>query len=403
MMPFHCANFLRRLSFQTSSRRLRGKIATRYQGRHRRGAIVVFSAILMVVMFGFVAFALDLGYLCLVRTELQRTADASALAGVSKLYPLSDTIEMNTFYLAPDITGARGEAQTFARYNGGGQYHGSRSMRTDVLKLDSNEWNGTDGDIIIGRFHDASIRSEQLIPTEIFPNTVQVQARLDDAHSNGSVALFFARVLGFEDANVRVSAAATLIHASLLPFATSMDKWASLESGGDGDTFTYAHGVIPGQGDGISEITIYPDVKWDGQDLPPGNFGALSIGTNTASAADLRRQIDQGPTPDELAFHGSLSEGVVMSGKTGLNATTKVAFNGGWDTSDLRYYAGIIGHPRFLPIYEAVSGNGTNSQFSITKFCAVRVVDVNLKGKNKWITLQPIQNRKNLMTVRLTR
>ena len=46
----------------------------------RRAAIVVLAAFLMIPLCCFVAFAVDVGYLCVVRTELQRGADSAALA-----------------------------------------------------------------------------------------------------------------------------------------------------------------------------------------------------------------------------------------------------------------------------------------------------------------------------------
>ena len=46
----------------------------------RRGVIAVLAALLMVVLFAMVAFAVDLGYITLVRTQLQAAADSAALA-----------------------------------------------------------------------------------------------------------------------------------------------------------------------------------------------------------------------------------------------------------------------------------------------------------------------------------
>ena len=226
---------------------------------------------------------------------------------------------MNTFYLEPDIAGAHSQAQTFAAYNGGGHYQGTRGTEPSVQLLDNDEYETSlqqhvlRGDVVTGRIHDASLQSLPLIPTEVSPNTVQVTLRLADDHRNGSLPLFFARALGINDTNVQATASATLIHASLLPFATSVGKWESLQNGGDGDNFASNNtvNVTSGEGDGIPEITIFPDLQWDGTDLPPGNFGALSIGRETSSAADLRRQIDQGPTPAELAYHGALTENVI--------------------------------------------------------------------------------------------
>ena len=41
--------------------------------------------VLLVVLFGMVAFAVDVGYMVDVRTELQRSADACAMAAVNRL------------------------------------------------------------------------------------------------------------------------------------------------------------------------------------------------------------------------------------------------------------------------------------------------------------------------------
>ena len=51
----------------------------------RRGAILVLAAVMVAVLLGIVAFAVDYGHLLKVRTDLQRTADASALAAVQDL------------------------------------------------------------------------------------------------------------------------------------------------------------------------------------------------------------------------------------------------------------------------------------------------------------------------------
>jgi len=53
--------------------------------RHRRGAMLVLVAIMMVVVFGVAIFAVDLGWIVANRTQLQSAADAAALAGASTL------------------------------------------------------------------------------------------------------------------------------------------------------------------------------------------------------------------------------------------------------------------------------------------------------------------------------
>lgn len=51
----------------------------------RRGAILVLFAFLLVTIFGFTAFAVDVGYLTLVRTQLQNVADAAAMGACQQL------------------------------------------------------------------------------------------------------------------------------------------------------------------------------------------------------------------------------------------------------------------------------------------------------------------------------
>ena len=54
--------------------------------RSRRGAVVVLSLLMMVVMFAALAFALDLGYVFTNRTQMQRCANAAAMAAAWDLY-----------------------------------------------------------------------------------------------------------------------------------------------------------------------------------------------------------------------------------------------------------------------------------------------------------------------------
>ena len=54
------------------------------------GAAAVVFALIIVALCGFVALALDLGHIVRTKTELQRTADAAALAGAMGLMPYID-------------------------------------------------------------------------------------------------------------------------------------------------------------------------------------------------------------------------------------------------------------------------------------------------------------------------
>ena len=53
--------------------------------RNRKGAIAVMAAAVMIMIFAFVSFTIDVGYMNLVRTELQNAADSAVLAGTPEL------------------------------------------------------------------------------------------------------------------------------------------------------------------------------------------------------------------------------------------------------------------------------------------------------------------------------
>jgi Flp pilus assembly protein TadG len=57
---------------------------------NRRGAVVILVLLLMVILFAGVAFAIDVGYMQLVRTQLRNATDAAAIAGASTLEKTGD-------------------------------------------------------------------------------------------------------------------------------------------------------------------------------------------------------------------------------------------------------------------------------------------------------------------------
>ena len=60
--------------------------------RDESGATAIFFALTLSVLCGFVALAFDVGHMVMVRAELQRTADAAALAGVTGLVPYTGSV-----------------------------------------------------------------------------------------------------------------------------------------------------------------------------------------------------------------------------------------------------------------------------------------------------------------------
>jgi len=148
--------------------------APKVNRRSRRAAIVVLSALLLVFMLGLVAFAVDLGYIVLVRTELQAAADSAALAGGASM----------GFTNAQIITAA----QQFAAYHKAG----GKSVSLASSDVEFGSWDTT---------------SRTFTPVAQYGNSVRVTVRRNN--TTGGNNLFFGRVFGLSSFNTQASAIAT--------------------------------------------------------------------------------------------------------------------------------------------------------------------------------------------------
>ncbi len=128
----------------------------------RRAAILVLSAFLIVIMMGMIAMAVDLGYIVLVRTQLQAAADAAAMAGAASLGKPFDTIFAN--------------AERYADLNSAGR------QKVQLLQED----------VELGVW-DTSAR--RFTPSADGGNAVRVTARRDK-NTGGEAPLFFGRIFG---------------------------------------------------------------------------------------------------------------------------------------------------------------------------------------------------------------
>jgi hypothetical protein len=67
--------------------RIKNIVIRQFLVRDQSGSVIVIVAILLTVLLGFAALAVDIGRLMVAKNELQNAADAAALAGASHLYP----------------------------------------------------------------------------------------------------------------------------------------------------------------------------------------------------------------------------------------------------------------------------------------------------------------------------
>ena len=347
---------------------------SRYQ--KRRGNMLVLSAIMMILMLALLAFAVDLGYMVVSGTELQRTADAAAIAATW------DLIDQDAVRGYDNSATLADEARTTAA-----QYAGVN----DVLKEGPSL---AQEDVTIGYLANPSDPTEELsVDGSNAPNVVRVRVRRAQAQ-NGVVPMFFARVLGIDGAANQAEATAAVLtnfggigspggtgNAEVLPFALDQQTWLDVLAGGGTDDWTWNEETeqVTSGPDGIKEVNLFPQGTGS-----PGNRGTVDIGAPNNSTADLARQIVHGITPEDLEYVGGSLE-LDASGELSLNGDTGISAGMKEELDSIK------GQPRIIPIFTQVSGNGNNAQYTIVNFVGIRVLEVKLTGpmSSKRVIVQP--------------
>jgi hypothetical protein len=344
--------------------------------RSRRGNVIVLSAVLMVTMMAMIAFAVDLGYLYNARTEMQRAADASAIAACWEL--IDEDVVKGTSNTAVISADARSKARQFVALN----------------KINQVAVNLANDDITVGYIAQPGNPSSPFLSSgySAAPNAVKLRIRRT-AEQNGAVPLFFGPVLGVQFATLQLDATAAYLPGisgfkapsdgstlGILPYALDQGTWTAMLAGGGSDSyrFTDDSGSVSSGSDGIREVNLFPQGTGS-----PGNRGTVDIGGSNNSTSDIARQIVHGISGQDMAQ--------MPGGKLQFDSSGKLYLNGdtGISAGVKDELASIIGETRIIPIFSSVSGNGNNATYTIVKFVGVRVMYVKLTGSNKQVIVQP--------------
>jgi len=161
----------------------------------RRGASFALTLVLLPTILGLIALALDIGYLCVARSNLQACADSAALAGASGMV------------YGPDE--ARTRACAFASKN----HAGGSAVTLLPEDIELGTWDSTKR-VFTPLTGDSSTHAQ----------AVRVKPKLLQARGTG-VGLILARILGIQTADVSTSAIATFRSrdvALVLDYSASM-------------------------------------------------------------------------------------------------------------------------------------------------------------------------------------
>jgi Flp pilus assembly protein TadG len=347
----------------------------RYAKRTQRGAIVLLACFLMIFMLGVIAFALDIGMLMVARTELQRSADAAALAATWDL--VADE--------PADIRASRA-------YSTAEQFAAENVVRLAPPSIEVNSFDPVESDVVVGTFTDFGNPNAELVAGESNDmNAVRVRIRRN-SEINGEIPFSFARIFGLNGRPTEATATAAVIlqvagfrtpeskaNLPILPIAMEEQAWIDLEEGNisDDEWYDLGDGTVQRGSDGDGELALFPQ-----RNNSPGNLGTLDIGSASNSTSDLTRQILDGVSEADLAFHGGelkldAAGELTLQGDTGISAGVKEALHA------------ITGQTRIIPVYRTVNNPGNNAQYTIVKFVGVRIMSVNLTGRDKVVWVQP--------------
>jgi hypothetical protein len=355
----------------------------------RRGAIAVYAAVMMVVIVAAAAFAIDVGMICVARAELQRTADASALAATFEL--------LNQFSQAPNDPATVVPTKGTLVREVANQTAQNNAVFRESPNLDLNPNNDQSGEIVIGEMTRGASGVSLAFADPAEYNSVAVRVKRTEAR-NGELPLFFGRVLGTNRFTSEAYAQAAFLKdfkgfripsggegppptLLMFPFAVDRNAWEAAVNGVGTDDYSWdsdGERVQSGNGDGIREINLFPT-----ETGAPGNFGTVDIGSDKSTNGDLHRLIVNGLNRQDLDYHGGQlaldgSGKLMLSGDPGMKVGAM-----------LPALSQIVGQPRIVPLYSSVSGTGQNAQFTITGFAACRVMDVDLHGGGKYLKVQP--------------
>ena len=154
--------------------------------RKESGAVVIVVAICLIVILGFLALALDIGYVMITRNESQNAADAAALAGARQLGE-------NYHVRAADKTA---NVVSVSEATAGLNRVARRSISQDNVAIRLGMW-----DQVSGTFAE----------TLANPNAVEATVTRRQGLTSGPIRTFIAGVLGIPNFRMEATATATIL------------------------------------------------------------------------------------------------------------------------------------------------------------------------------------------------
>jgi hypothetical protein len=357
--------------------------------------VVVFVAMMLVVLVGFAALAVDVGVRYNIRAELQRAADAAALASTSAY----TTDAMMRVRMNPSDDDSLYDVLEYA-HNLANKYSEANKAFGEITRIEQ-------GDIVPGWLNvHSGAEPIQINPDSDAHNAVQITIRrLPGGEGvNSSVPYFFGRIWGQTEGRCSARAVAVFddrvsgftvssTSGGMLPFTIHEDAFAQeLAEGGDQYSYDHPNEMIQNAPDGIREIRLYPyPLSGSGYEEGDGNFGILNIGTGNQGLQALRDQIMHGVTPEDLEMEVGTSD-LTFHDDGGSPATYDITGSPGLDGGVNDAIESIEGQVVGFFLHNQVVLSGANATYTIVNVRFGRVMDIRLTGPphKRGLYIQPV-------------
>ncbi|NLX04424.1 MAG: hypothetical protein GXY33_04690 [Phycisphaerae bacterium] len=359
----------------------------------RRAAAVLWTAITGTLMISVGALVVDLGYLRVVKGQLQNAADASALAGVSALLNPLAVVGAGT----PENLADDGRARAVA-------YAARNKADGQPVHLDLE-------DIRVGRFDNPSNLDEPLTVGLPPYNALRVVTRKDESSPTGPVRLFLAGIMGKYTSNMTATATAYLDSGMVaykpakdnrpgpaIPITVHEYKWLNdIYNALGQDLYGYdpETGQVTLGPDGIPELSIFPEKAKDAESPDgAGNFGLLNFSNGNMGTTTIAGQIRTGLNAEEFTAAFGQPEARFISEDGSpvshvLDGTPGVKNSLITLEDDVRSRIGtVVG----FFIHDSVTYSGANIDYNVVNMQFGRVMTVENKGSvngDKAIIIQP--------------
>ncbi|MFH0980149.1 MAG: VWA domain-containing protein, partial [Planctomycetota bacterium] len=252
-------------------------------GSKRRAVVAVQVAVMGTVIIGFAALTVDVSVMYNARGELQRTADAAALAAASRLaaFDEGDPLQL-----------AREAALTYTQEN---------PILGRQVTLAST-------DVVFGRaVYNPGAGAYEFTPTEVNPDAVRVTVRQTADSPNGALPLYFAGIFGRHETDVWAEAIALLVPRDIAVVADlSGSHTDDSELKNYGLTTINLHGVWDGFPGGIDDAE---GSLWAGDEFPLDEYGYSP--QMAGPAWGLFKQLGYGTIDVDASYNPAADPGLI--------------------------------------------------------------------------------------------